>query len=862
MNALLSRLFGRPVPRPAAARRRRARPAVEALEGRLAPAVFTVVNANDSGAGSLRQAILQANANAGADTINIKIASGPQTINLLSALPALTGPTVVNGQTQPGFTTTPIIELNGAGAGPGASGLTLMAGGSSVRGLVINRFAGSGIVLRAGGCSVLGCFLGTDVAGAAARPNGRDGVTILSGAAGNVVGGTVAHTSNLISGNGRFGVYIVGPGAAGNFVEGNFIGSALSGAAAVPNQDGVVVAGGAANNLIGGAAGNLLSGNVGAGVVIAGATTLGNKFQANFLGLTASGTAALPNAEGVLIAGGAHGNVVGGPSPALGNFISGNSGDGVHLDGAATTGNLVQGNTIGLSSGGVVLGGGVGNAVGVAFRDGARANTAAGNVISGNGTGVLVTDLGTSANQVAGNRIGTDAAGTTAQPNNLGVLVRSGAAGNTIAGNLISGNSSDGVQLANPGTTGNVIRGNLIGLNAAGTAALANGIAGVQIRDGASNNVVGGTTAAARNVISGNAGSGVRTFGAGTDGNVIQGNFIGLNAAGTAAIPNNVGVEIAGGSTHTRVGGAVAGGRNVISGNSGDGVAISDVGTTGAVVQGNFIGLNSAGSAALANGGDGVNVELGASGVIIGGTTALARNVISGNARAGVAIASTAGANCVVQGNFIGTNAAGTGPVGNTQHGVVIFGGAHDNLVGGTAAGAGNVIAFNGGAGVLVGSDAGGGFSGDAGVNNAVEGNSIFANVGLGIDLGAFGTVTANDANDADTGPNNLQNFPVLAQAFALESAGTLVTGSLNSVAGQQYRIEFFADPAPTGPDGSGHGEGRLFLGAITVNTGAGNTVSFSTVLTAVLAPGTAVTATATDAAGNTSEFALNIIVV
>jgi titin len=720
MKALLSRLLGRPD------RRRHARPrlGVEALEGRLAPAKFTVTSFIDSGAGSLRTAILAANAHPGADVITFNVGGGgAQTIVLFHALPAVTGPVSLAGNTQPGFAGSPLIDVNGLFTGAGASGLTLAPGaaGSSIRGLVINSFGGSGLLIQASNCSVQGCFLGTNIAGTAAVPNGF-GVTI-AGASGNVIGGASAAARNIISGNTGAGVLIGGSAARNNLVEGNRIGT------------------------------------------------------------NAAGTAVVPNGDGVLIGAGARHNVVGGALAGQGNLISGNTNDGVHLDGAGTTANLVQGNSIGTA--------GLGNDDGVAIGNGTRANTVLGNVISGNGAGVLVIDPGTSANLLAGNKIGTNAAGSAANGNAVGVIIQAGATGNSVAGNLISGNAFDGLDLGDAGTRGNVVRGNKIGTNAAGTAALSNGFHGVLVYGSASHNVIGGTT---------------------------------------------------------------AGARNVISGNSGDGILILGAGTT--VVQGNDIGTNAAGTAALGNGSGGVNV-VGGSHNVIGGTTALARNIISGNSRAGISISDQGSDGNVLEGNYIGTNAAGTAPVGNALHGVVIFDGAHDNQVGGTVPGAGNVIAFNGGAGVLIGSDPAH-FLGDAGTGNAVLGNSIFNNAGLGIDLGPFDGVTANDVDDADSGPNNLQNFPVLTRAAAIAGVGTYVAGSLDSGLDQSYRIEFFSDPAP---DGSGHGEGRVFLGAITVVI-PGNTVSFAALLPVAAASGSAVTATATDAAGNTSEFAFNVNVL
>src|SRR5205085_6098036 len=134
------------------------------------------------------------------------------------------------------------------------------------------------------------------------------------------------------------------------------------------------------------------------------------------------------------------------------------------------------------------------------------------------------------------------------------------------------------------------------------------------------------------------------------------------------------------------------------------------------------------------------------------------------------------------------------------------------------------------------------------------RGNSIFGNAGLGIDLNADG-VTANDTGDADTGPNNLQNFPVLTGA--IPGATTAVKGTFNGAASTTFTLDFYANP--TG-DPTGFGEGQIYLGALTVTTDASGNASYSGVLSAATTYHQAVTATATDAAGNTSEFAANFL--
>ncbi len=217
---------------------------------------FTVTNTNNSGAGSLRQAILDANALAGTDTITFNIAgAGPHTINLLSALPTITGSVMIDGWSEPDFAGTPIIELNGTSAGAGVDGLHVTAGGTTIRGLVINRFSGDGIELNGGsGNTVVGTYLGLDVAGSADLGNGLDGIHINNSAS-NVIGGLTAAERNIISGNNIHGVRVVGTSAANNIIQGNYIGLNVAGTGAIGNSmNGIWIASGASNNTVGGTA--------------------------------------------------------------------------------------------------------------------------------------------------------------------------------------------------------------------------------------------------------------------------------------------------------------------------------------------------------------------------------------------------------------------------------------------------------------------------------------------------------------------------------------------------------------------------------------------------------------------------------
>src|SRR5262249_820186 len=271
-------------------------------------------------------------------------------------------------------------------------------------------------------------------------------------------------------------------------------------------------------------------------------------------------------------------------------------------------------------------------------------------------------------------------------------------------------------------------------------------------------------------------------------------------------------------------------------------------GSGGNVIEGNFLGTDPTGTLARPN--QNVGIFVASPNNTVGGTTAAARNVISGNAPFHGVFVSPANAmgdasGNVIQGNFIGTQADGVSSLGNARDGVTFAHGAHDNVVGGVAAGAGNLIAFNSVG--IVGGTAGLGFPDTLG--NSFLGNSIFSNTGLGIDLGDDGK-TDNDVlpGDPDPGPNNLQNFPVLTFA-GLGPTSTTVAGTLDSAANTTFTLEFFANAQA---DPSTFGEGQTFLGSGTVSTDGSGFGSFNvTNLAAAPSGQTIVTATATDPGGN-----------
>jgi CSLREA domain-containing protein len=430
--------------------------------------------------------------------------------------------------------------------------------------------------------------------------------------------------------------------------------------------------------------------------------------------------------------------------------------------------------------------------------------------------------------------VGTDAvlkivlSGASA-PNAEGLVI--GASNSTVKG-LVINRWFYGIYIDGLNSTGNRIAGNFIGTDPSGTQSAGN-YDGVRLRYG-SNNTVGGTSAAQRNVISGNLFSGVSLGDGDTTANRVSGNYIGTDASGTKDLGNSEqGVYVHG--RNNVVGGTTAGERNVISANNHEGVLISGSDATGNKVTGNYIGTDASGTNGLGNSTDGVRIS--APNNTVGGATAGERNVISANAYQGVRLDGPNATGNKVMGNYIGTDKYGAAALGNSADGVFVIHSPNNAIGGGTAAGR-NVISANAGSGVSV-------FGDDATGDRLLQ-NSIFANGGLGMDLGDDGP-TANDSGDADTGPNNLQNKPVINSART-GSLKTTIKGSLNSTPNKTFAVRFFSNP-------SGTDEGKTFIGQKSVTTDGSGNVTFSFVPTQKVGSGRRVTATATSPAGSTSEF-------
>lgn len=688
-------------------------------------ATFTVLNTADSGVGSLRQAILDANASAGLDTIAFAIPGvGPFTIAPITPLPVITSQVIIDGYTQSGSSvataTTPaviMIELSGvnidyisvAANRNTDYGLVLGSGssGSTIRGLCINRFPG------------------LPFSGVARLPGA--GIRILSDS---------------------------------NIITGNFIGTPVNGLAYT-----------------------------------------GPAFT-NAAGVT---TTIFANASGIELNGAnATGNTIGGITPALRNIIAGS----LYYMGGVSLINGAQSNTV------------IGNYIGV----------------DKNGTGVIGnTQFGVVFIGAVNNIVG----GTTAAQRNI-------ISGASMA--QLSLMPLQNVLLLT--STDNSILGNYIGVNAAGTASLSNQTSAlgilVQTSDGLtiSNNLISGCAWG----INAMAACFVQVF---TEmprkDYTISGNIIGLNALGTAPIPNGIGGVYLQGIEDSDIL------NNVISGNNGDGILIvQDVRRNN--FKGNIIGLDPSGTIIFPNKGDGI--RMGNFSVvnpldnIFGGPNDADRNIIASNAGNGVEIKSGA-LNNTFTNNFIGTSITGDAVLrpncadyGNHGNGVLIWAASH-NLI------EDNLITQNDLAGVAVRSSAGSLFA----IDNAILSNSIFNNGGLGIDLEPNGVtgITPNDFQDPDLGPNRLQNFPCLRVRRCNDIIR--VFGRLNSLPNSSFLIQFFDTKSL-----SKIPEGQTLLGETTVCTNSQGNACFSLSLPLDETCGLNITATATRLDDNcnpveTSEF-------
>lgn len=688
----------------------------------------------------------------------------------------------------------PEIVLSGSAITGAADGLRLDSNGNRVHGLVIQEFAGNGILVTGDENRITGSYLGTGADGREPFGNER-GVTIENGEE-NWIGGKTPGERNIVSFNAYENILI--NRTSGTTVQGNYIGTDATGTELGRySRHGIRVIDDR-GSLIGGSntgEGNVISGNY-YGIYIHGrwveGGTQGLAIQGNRIGTSADGQQALPNFQGI------------------------------YVDG-------FEDETVRYEAHDVIIGG---------------LEPGAGNIVSSNQNGgIIVRGPNLTGIVIQGNKVGTDIDGIDALPNGPGVLVQD-ATGVVIGGiedaaqNIISGNNGSGISIV--GGAGNIVQGNLIGVGADGVTDLGN-FDGVLLTS-TTDTRIGGTAEGAQNVISGN-----RRYGIGVSTSTfttIQSNLIGTDVSGTVAVGNALaGVELTGYATDTLIGGSEAGSGNLISGNP-YGVRVSGAGATERTrIEGNRIGTSADGNTALGNG-TGIQVLATGGSIVrqtaIGGADSGAGNVISGNTNHGIHVVGTSVDEAVrIAGNRIGTDIDGVDAVPNGTG--VLLEDANGVLIGGTEPDARNVISGNTGNGVMV--------AGDLSTGNTIRGNSIYANGGLGIDLGGDG-VTRNDLRDLDAGPNDLQNMPVIG--LAVTGPTTRVAGVLHSTPTASFTLDFYA---VSELDPTGHGEGQRWLGSGIVATDTDGNGSYDLVLDAATEAGEWITATATNTGGSTSEF-------
>ena len=754
-------------------------------------ATYVVTNTADSGDGSLRAALTSvANSMIGTTSITFNIptsdagydaATGTWTIRPMSNLPYIvmgrnitidgTSQTTYAGNTNPSG---PEIVIEAGTTGLSA-GIGIIGDYNHVKGLAIGGFEYGVMLYGSEHSTVSDCYLGVKADGqSATMPNTYglgvsgdiDGVPMFGYDAG--VSSHITVSGNVISGNTIAGIAIVG--ASYVTVTGNKIGCDRTGTYAMPNNQGIYITSAAHDNCIGGeneTDRNIISGNTDAAVVMDGMNVRNNVVKGNYIGLAVSGAVPLSNHYGVIIQAMANSNVVGGNTAGARNVISANSEIGVYIQSADS--NHVCGNYIGIDKSGTFtfvderdtsL-----QANGVEINSDGRNNVIGGsteaerNIISGNKVYGCIYYGHCAYNNIAGNYIGTDVTGSVAIPNATGICVDGSSNHNTMENNLLSGNRSYGLFIVTRETDSNIFRGNYVGCDATGQLALPNDV-GLMLAADAKGNYI------ENNIFSGNRYAGIEVTDYGTDGNIITGNRIGTNAAGTAALPNENGIIVS----------------------------------------------------ALVHDLD------------------ISNNIISSNSQFGVVLTDKAD-NVHVYNNKIGVGVT-LEPLGNGSTGVLVSGGAHDNTIGGH--GEGNIIAYNDTAAIML--------MDSNTVNNRISQNAIYGNGMAGIDIYPWGD-NANDEGDTDEGCNHLMNCPQIMSVVRDRNDGhTVVSGAIDCINPQLCEIELFVAYNPS----SLVREGYRYVASVTPNDNGRWTASVSG-----LGAEEVLVATATDSNGNTSEYSL-----
>ena len=827
--------------------------------------IFTVTNTDDSGTGSLRWAMEAANANPGNDTIAFNI-PGTAVITPLTRLPVLTDPVFIDGTTQPGYMGAPRVGID-------------------IQNVPTTEFyVAAGLWLLGPGHTLRALWLSDPVGPTTTPSHEKDRIGILIDEPDSVFiedSITGYDFDTLARDKITTGIFVKDQGAVGSLTIG---GAATS----------------AGNILI---AENPLWIESPMGLTPSGEVRIeGNSFQTSSPPYDSPGA----GGSGIFVGTLASAITVGGTATGAANSFD-TFGPCMLVEGPASD-LLVQGNRLGPDRATAQSGDGI-RATGLTVSNIGGTTTQARNIISNNYIGIRLISPDTSGNVIRGNYIGVDETGLIPLPNGDGITIDD-SSGNIIggagaAGNIISGNTANGVKIEStspPSTSasGNFVLGNMIGTDTFGTVNIGNGFRGVSILN-ASGNIIGSTIPTTGNVISGNAEQGVFISGSEATANELVGNLIGPAPNGIWPVSNSAGVVISDAPGNV-IGGLVPAAGNVISSNEQWGIYVTGADSFGNQISYNIIGLDKFGTGLLPNnvgiyittgaeqnyvgelmsgqvptnvisgntdagvilvasdyntirgsfiGTDitgtlprpnGTGIRLlGGDGAFIGDFFAGGGNLISGNSAWGVDINGNTTSSVYVYGNRIGTDVTGANPLPNGGGVRIVNTGLRGIEVGGVEAYLPNTIAFNGLEGILVDEDS---------QNVMIRGNSIHSNVGLGIDLLPGPGMNFNDAGDGDVGANGLQNFPFIDSVDGT-GGSAIIHWELESTPNTDFSVEFFVNGSC---DPLGAGEGATMIGTLDVTTDATGYVSRTDEIPFPLFDGDVLTGTATTGF-KTSEF-------
>ncbi len=939
---------------------------------------YTVTTTADSGAGSLRQAIIDANANPSPHTINFSIATGVQTIVLSTALPAITNSNItIDATTQTGYASNdPQIVIDGSSLTAYTfDGLSIQsASGCTINGLVVNNGFNSGISIlgTSNNNTIQNCFSGVNQAGTTAVAN-KFGIFVQAGTGTSNTGTLIEN--NLCSGNDAViamtpetSVGIVISKNISNFtVRNNKVGTDKTGMSAIPNgavglaligeipsSGSMMSATADLTSLIntGLIEDNLISGHdlypmaVSPGLFMGFQNVTNITIQGNKIGTDITGTAAIPNHLGLITFTDAATTIEN--CLIQNNLISANFHGpfnfGANIQLLLANNNTIRNNKIGTEFTGLTVLGTNGTGISIIGNNNTIGGILAsdGNLIAGTtnfGNGIEL-QSNSSNNTISNNYIGCNINGVSASAtlaiDNTGIQI-SGYDSNTqtimnsdnniITNNLISRTTNGSGIYISPGCNSTTIDGNTIGTDAGGTTARSIGNNGIQVEGNDFNNHIvanSNNTVITNNLVSNCTQTGI-LINSGSNNSIIQGNKIGTDTTGTVSMGNgNCGIQIQGNdgsilvaSDNTQIGGTSASERNIISGNTNQGININ-LGVSNTIIQGNYIGVDSTGMTALANGQQGISINgfngtdsLPCNNTQIGGTVSGARNIISGNLSSGIQLNNDVH-DTVIQGNYIGVGSDGITTILNGFVGILLAGSSTTTvtgtIIGGTTSSARNIISGNTNNGIYLqnnvhdsiiqgnyigfGSDGttpiGNGLYGiqiqgsgaQASTNNLIGGtttaaqNIIANNTSFGVlvqDDSILNPILGNEIYSnggngislAGNG-NNLQAGPTLdsAEHCTDDDIVIITVTAPTTPISSNFRIEFFGNTTDTNPIT----EGQFFIGAISsLASGASTTVSFPT---SDVGASNYISATATNlnntggTPGDTSEFSINILIV